>query len=150
MAMTPREIMGILRRHLWMIIILTILGTIIGGVSWFLCNRYIPKYTAVGGINVLSPGIKDPTKITETQPQKDIYYQHRFTMATLITQQDMLEKLIDRPKVQETNWYKQFAKVNEQGEIVGDKAKAIDKALKDLDKHLGATPPEIRILFESP
>ena len=61
MAMTPKEIVGIFRRHLWMIIILTLLGLIIGGVSWFLFDRYLPKYTAIGGVNVSSPGIKDPT-----------------------------------------------------------------------------------------
>lgn len=139
-AMTPKEIMGILRRHIWMIIIFTFLGTVLGGVGWFLCDRYIPKYTAVGGINVSSPGLKDPTQITEIQPQKDIYYQHRFTMASLVTQQNMLEKLIARPKVQDTDWFKQFAKLDENGTVV-DKGEAIDKALKDLDKHFRATAP---------
>lgn len=140
MAMTPKEIVGILRRHLWMIIILTVLGLIIGGVSWFLCNRYIPKYTAVSGINVSSPGLKDPTKITEAQPQKDIYYQHRFTMASLVKQQGMLEKLVDLSNVRDTVWFKQFAKVDEQGNVI-DNDKAITKALEDLDNHLGASAP---------
>ncbi|MHC4551389.1 MAG: polysaccharide biosynthesis tyrosine autokinase [Planctomycetota bacterium] len=141
MAMTPKDIVGILRRHLWMIIIFTIMGTFIGGVAWFLCNRFIPKYTAATGINVLPPGIKDPTKITESQPQKDIYYQHRFTMASLIKQQTMLEKLIQAPKIQETNWFKQFAQVDAGGEIIGDKNKAIRKTLKDLGKNMGASAP---------
>ena len=141
MAMTPKEIVSILRRHLWMIIILTTLGAFIGGISWFLCNRYLPKYTALGRINVLSPGIKDPTKVTEVQPQKDIYYQHRFTMASLVKQQGMLEKLVDQPKVRETDWFKRFAKVDEQGRIIGDKDKAIAKALKGLEDHLGTSAP---------
>lgn len=141
MAMTPKEIAGILRRHVWMIILFTVMGTLIGGVAWFLCNRFIPKYTAATGIKVLSPGIKDPTKISEAQPQKDIYYQHRFTMASLIKQQGMLESLIDRPKVRETSWFKQFAKVDANGKIIGDVDKAIKKTLKDLDKHMGASAP---------
>ena len=141
MAMTPKEIAGILRRHVWMIIIFTIVGTMIGGSAWFLCDRFIPKYTAVAGIKVLSPGIKDPTKISEAQPQKDIYYQHRFTMASLIKQQTMLERLIERPKVRETNWFKQFAQVDANGKIIGDVDKAIRKTLEDLDKNLGASAP---------
>lgn len=141
MAMTPKEIAGILRRHIWMIIIFTVMGTIIGGAAWFLCDRFIPKYTAAAGINVLTPGIKDPSKITETQPQKDIYYQHRFTMASLIKQQSMLEKLIERPKVRDTDWFKQFAKVDANGQIVGDVNKAIKKTLEDLDKNMGASAP---------
>ncbi len=141
MAMTPKEIAGILRRHVWMIIIFTVVGTIIGGAAWFLCDRFIPKYTAVAGIKVLSPGIKDPTKISEAQPQKDIYYQHRFTMASLIKQQSMLERLINRDKIRETNWFKQFAEVDANGQIVGDVDKAIRKTLEDLDKSLGANAP---------
>ncbi|MBL7214770.1 MAG: polysaccharide biosynthesis tyrosine autokinase [Phycisphaerae bacterium] len=141
MTMTPKEIMGILRRHLWMIIIFTVLGTIIGGISWFLCDRYIPKYTAVAGIKVSPPGLKDPKTITNPQPAKDIYYQHRFTMASYIKRQNMLEKLITRPKIQETDWFKRFAKVDEEGNIIGDKDKAINKALKNLEDHLSASAP---------
>jgi capsular exopolysaccharide synthesis family protein len=141
MAMTPKEIVGILRRHIWMIIIFTFLGTVLGGIGWYLCDRYIPKYTAVGGINVSSPGLKDPKLITEPMVAKDLYYQHRFTMASLVKQQNMLEKLIARPKVQDTAWFKRFAMVDDQGSIVGDKDEAMNKALKNLEDHLGASAP---------
>ena len=74
MAMTPKEIAGILRRHIWMIIVFTVLGTIIGGGSWFLCDRYLPRYTYRRTINVAPPIEKDVTIIGSIQPQKDIYY----------------------------------------------------------------------------
>ena len=142
MTMTPKEIMGILRRHIWMVIGLTVLGTIIGGSAWFLCDTLIPKYTAVGGIQVNAPGLDDPKEIEQRQPNKDIYYQHRFTMASLIKQQGMLENLINQPKVQDTKWFKRFAKLDEQGQIIGDKEKAITEAFKDLnEKSLGASAP---------
>ncbi len=141
MAMTPKEIMGILRRHIWMIIGFTVLGTIIGAGLWVLCDVLIPKYTAVGGIRVSPPGIKSPDELTDPQPNKDIYYQHRFTMASLIKQQGMLENLVDQPKVQDTNWFKRFAKIDEDGRIIGDKEKAITEALKALEDVLGAGAP---------
>ncbi len=134
MAMTPKEIVGILRRHIWMIIGLTVSGTIIGGIAWFLCDVLIPKYTAVGGIHIDPPGLKNPTEIEQTPPNKDIYYQHRFTMASLIKQQGMLEKLINQPKVQDTHWFKRFAKIDQEGQIIGDKEKAITEAFEDLDE----------------
>jgi len=62
-------------------------------------------------------------------------------MASLVKEQGMLEKLVNQPKVRDTDWFKRFAKVDDQGNIIGDKDKAITKALEDLDKHLGASAP---------
>jgi len=141
MAMTPKEIMGILRRHIWMIVLFTFMGLFIGGILWFVLDQYLPKYTARAGISVSSPVIKRPEEVDKPQVQKDLYYQHRFTMASYVKQQTMLEKLIARPKVQETKWFKRFAKVDADGNVIGDKDKAITKALKDLEKRLGASAP---------
>ena len=129
MAMTPKEIMGILRRHLWMILIFTILGTILGGGAWFLCNRYVPKYTSVRAINVDPPIEEDPIPktITGQQPNKDIYYQFRFTKASLVKQQNMLEELLRQDKIRATEWFR--------------KQKDIDHAYKDLEDNLGASAP---------
>jgi capsular polysaccharide biosynthesis protein len=140
-AMTPKEILGILRRHVLMILILTVSGTIIGGVSWFLLDRFNPKYTAKTGIRVSQPGLKDPTKITNPQVQKDLYYQHRLTMASSIKMQSMLEKLIRERNIRELDWFKQFAKVDANGKIIGDKEKAVLKAFEDLEDNLGASAP---------
>ncbi|MCI0499550.1 MAG: polysaccharide biosynthesis tyrosine autokinase [Planctomycetales bacterium] len=127
MEMTPREIMGILRRHVWMIIILMIFGTVIGGGAWFLCNRYFPLYTSMRAIDVDPPIEIDPMEIASVQPQKDIYYQFRFTKASLIKQQNMLLNLLEQEKVRETNWFKRYA--------------TVDDALKELDEDLAASAP---------
>jgi uncharacterized protein involved in exopolysaccharide biosynthesis len=142
MAMTPKEIAGILRRHILMIIIFTVLGTIIGGGAWFLCDRYLPKYTYRRSIDVAMPITEDPMKIGTSQVQKDIYYQFRFTKAAMIKQDYMLKQLLDNSdEVKATNWFKKYAKVNAAGEIVGDKAKALDKAFEALQDDLGASAP---------
>jgi len=54
-ALTPKEIFGILRRHILLMVSLTILGFIIGGMAWYLLLRYAPKYTAQTYIRVLPP-----------------------------------------------------------------------------------------------
>ncbi|MHC4525217.1 MAG: polysaccharide biosynthesis tyrosine autokinase [Planctomycetota bacterium] len=142
MAMTPKEIVGILRQHIWMIIIFTVVGTIIGGGSWYLCNRYIPKYTSVGAFNVDMPTTQNPLEINTLQVAKDIYYQFRLTKASLIKQDYMLRELLDTSeKVKGTVWFKKFAKVDTEGNIVGDRAKAFDKAFKDLKDNLSASAP---------
>jgi polysaccharide biosynthesis transport protein len=139
-ALTPREIIGILRRHVWMILGLTVLGTILGGGSWFLLDRFAPKYTSMRAIDVDPPIDLDPMQIGTAQVAKDLYYQFRFTKASLFKQQNMLEGLLREPRIRETNWYKQFSKVDEQGQAAGED-KAIKMALRDLDKNLNASAP---------
>jgi len=141
MAMTPKEIVGILRRHIWMILIFTILGTIIGGGAWYLCNRYLPKYTSKRAIDVDMPITDDPLKIATSQVAKDIYYQFRFTKASLVKQQSMLEELLRRDDVRDTEWFKRYAKVDASGRLIGDQDKAVNKAYKKLEDNLGASAP---------
>jgi len=127
--LTPKDIAGILRRHIWLIIYFTILGFILGGAGWYLMLRYFPKYTAVTYIRVLPPIEKDPTRIGGGQVQKDIQYGYRASMAALIKQQSTLEELVSRDKIQETQWFQKFGKI---------KAKRIRKSVKNLKKKFGA------------
>jgi len=128
-ALTPKDVLGILRRHIFMIISLTILGLIVGGGGWYLLLKYAPKYTAETFIEVLPPVEKDPMTIAGGQVNQDIQYGYRMSMAALITQQSTLQSLIDRPKVQETKWFKSF------GDIRGE---SIIKAVSDLEKRFSA------------
>jgi uncharacterized protein involved in exopolysaccharide biosynthesis len=45
-SLTPKEVLGILRRHIFLIIIFTILGLAAGAGIWKLLQKYSPKYTA--------------------------------------------------------------------------------------------------------
>jgi tyrosine-protein kinase Etk/Wzc len=129
-TLTPKEILGILRRHIWLMVFLTILGFILSGVSWYFMKKYFPKYTAATYIKVLPPVEKDPTRIMSPQVSKDIQYGYRSSLTALIKSQSNLQKLIDRDKIQETNWFQHFSKI---------KDRRITKAIKDLKKHMGAS-----------
>jgi len=124
-SLTPKEVFGIVRRHILLISFLTLLGLAAGGGAWMLLQKYLPKYTAQTYIQVLPPVEKDPLTITTIQLQKDILYEHRQSIASLLKQQRTLEDLLDRDAVKETNW---FAGWN------GDRR----KALKSLEKDFGA------------
>ncbi len=128
-ALTPKEIFGILRRHILLMVSLTILGLIAGGVSWYFLMRYAPKYTARTFIKVLPPIEKDPMTIVGGQVARDIQYGYRVSMAALITQQSTLQKLIERDKIQEAKWFKRFGKVRER---------SIVKAFEDLKENFKA------------
>jgi capsular exopolysaccharide synthesis family protein len=128
-VLTPKDIAGILRRHILLIVSLTILGFLAGGISWYLLKRYFPKYTARTFIKVLPPVEKDPMTIASSQVAKDIQYGNRVSLATIMIDQSTLQKLIDRDKVKETKWFKRFGEVRER---------SIVKAVDDLKKHFSA------------
>jgi len=124
-SLTPREVFGILRRHMLLIIFLTVLGFGTGGGTWWLLKRYIPRYTARTYIQVLSPVEKDPTTIGQVQLQEHILYNYRQSIANLIKQQQTMEDLLARDNVKETRWFDRWG---------GDRRKAV----KYLKKYFGA------------
>ena len=123
--MTPKEVYGILRRHIILIICLTVLGLAAGGATWYVSVTFFPKYTANTFIQVLPPVESDPMIIAAPQVQKDIQYGHRLSMANLIKQQNTLQDLLGKNNVKQTEWYKQK----------GNDAKRI----KSLENNLGAS-----------
>ncbi len=124
-AMTPKEVLGILHRHVLLIIVITVLGLICGGATWYLLKSKFPQYTAKTYIEVLSPAEKDPMIMIAPQANKDILYGHRVTIASRIKQQNTLERLLSIENVRSTKWYQSF-----DG--------SVRKAYKYLDKYMGA------------
>ena len=124
-ALTPKEVLDILRRHILLIIIITVLGLVGGGATWYLLKTQFPRYTARTYIEVLPPVEKDPMTITAPQLQRDILYGHRVTIASRIKQQNTLERLLGLDDVTGTEWYESF-----DG--------SIRDAYKYLDKYFGA------------
>jgi capsular exopolysaccharide synthesis family protein len=124
-SLTPKEVFAILRRHVFLIVCLTVLGLAAGGGAWKLLRKYLPRYTARTYIQVLPPVEKDPMTIGSVQLQRDILYGHRQSIANLIKQQKTLEDLLDRDKVKETKWFERRGR---------DRRKAV----KYLQRHFGA------------
>jgi succinoglycan biosynthesis transport protein ExoP len=133
-ALTPKEVLGILRRHILLIIMLTVLGSVAGGGTWFYLRKYLPKYTAHTLIEVSPPIETDPMDIVATQVNKDIHYQHRLSIANLIKQQRTLQDLLQKnDKVRATKWFRHYAEFDAGGNVI-----SITTAFKNLKKNLGA------------
>ena len=126
-TLTPKQIVGILRRHILLMIFSATLGLVIGGVAWYLFQRFLPTYTAETAIEVLPPGTADPMEIGSSPANKDIAYQLRFTKAAFIKQQSTFENLLRRDKVRDTEWFKGYNN-------------DIPKVVEDLEKDLRASP----------
>ena len=124
-SLTAKEVFGILRRHIFLIIFLTLLGLGAGGGAWKLLQIRFPRYTSRTFIQVLPPTETDPMTIGTVQLQKDILYGYRQSIASLIKQQSTLEDLLDRDKVKETMWFKRWD---------GDRRRAVNY----LNRHFGA------------
>lgn len=124
-SLTAKDVFAILRRHIFLISFLTLLGLGAGGGTWKLLQMYLPRYTARTYIQVLPPVEKDPMTISTIQLQKEILYEHRQSIANLIKQQRTLEDLLSRDAVKDTMWFDRWG---------GDRRKAI----RYLKKYFGA------------
>ncbi|NLT76233.1 MAG: hypothetical protein GXX98_06890, partial [Planctomycetes bacterium] len=111
-ALTPKEIVGMLRRHIWLILFMTTLGAALGGGGWVLVRRYAPLYRAEAILKVLPPVDTDPMEIVATQVQQDLQYGHRVSLANLMKRQESLQKLLQSDKVRETNWFRRKVRGN--------------------------------------
>jgi capsular exopolysaccharide synthesis family protein len=127
-AITPKEMIGIVKRHILLIISLATIGLFAGGVGWYLCKKYIPKYSTTAFINILPDQEKDPMTMGTSSPNKDMYYAFRNTLASTIKQQGMLEELLRKDKIRETKWFRQFS----------NKKNSVLEAVEDLEDNLGA------------
>jgi len=129
-ALTPKEALGMLRRHLWLILFVTLLGGAAGTGGWYLVRRYLPLYRAETAIKVLPPIVTDPMDIVVAQVQQDVRYGHRVALASLMKSQSTLQELLQRDEIRRTKWYRQ--KTNGGVDIA--------KAVQCLDRHLTAFP----------
>lgn len=126
-SMSGREVFGILSRHAILIVAMTLLGCCVGGGTWYLLRRYLPSYTAETLIAVLSPIEEDPTRIGTIQVHKNVQYDYRVSMASLIKQQVTYVELLKLDTIRRTNWFQSFAGNH-------------NRALTYLKKYMGAYP----------
>ncbi|MBN1509065.1 MAG: polysaccharide biosynthesis tyrosine autokinase [Sedimentisphaerales bacterium] len=138
-TLTPKEILGMLRRHVWLILFMTMLGGTAGGGGWYLVRRFLPLYRAETAIQVLPPIETDPMEIVATQVQQDLQYGHRVSLANLIKSQNSLLDLLHSDKVRSTKWFRRQVGSDADTTERADPARIV-KAVKYLEKNLIAFP----------
>ena len=100
-SLTPKEILGILRRRMWMIIIITTLFTMLSVGLWVIFKRFSPIYTAKGYIQVSMP--LDP-KIGARMTRKEIIDIEAESAAMRINNDAFYADLLARDKVKKSKW----------------------------------------------
>ncbi len=126
-TLTPKELLGIIRRHVFLIVSLTFLGAVLGTGSWYLLRKYSPRYTAIGAVQVLPPAITEPWQFGNPATSKEIYDQFRYSKISTMRSLGTLQELLNKDKVRNTTWFKQFVKGNKT-----DHAGAVKKLRRTL------------------
>ncbi len=108
-SITPKEVLGVLRRRMWLIIIITTLFTILGGVLWFVFNRTSPAYTSTGYIECPNPYQSSVFDAVPILPTPGIITQETQSVASIISSDSFLMKaLSQREDIKRTKWFKSF------------------------------------------
>ncbi|NLX04838.1 MAG: polysaccharide biosynthesis tyrosine autokinase [Phycisphaerae bacterium] len=126
-AFTPQDIIRMLKKRIWLIVIVAILVFVGSGVGTYFWAKYYPTYRATALVEVKSPNPPAPMEKQGQLPNKDIMEQHINTQARMIKAMGILNKALEDPVVRGTSWYQSFGN-------------DVPKALLDMDERLAATP----------
>jgi len=143
-ALTPQDIIRILKKRIWLITIMAALIFIASGVGTFFWIKYAPSYQAAALVRVKTPNPPQAMQQAEALPGRDVMEAYINTQAAMIVAPDNMEKALADPNVKDTQWYRQF--------LVGDTLD-ISEAMKQMKERLSATPIRdswhIRVSFTS-
>ncbi|MCK5269785.1 MAG: hypothetical protein KAJ46_03335, partial [Sedimentisphaerales bacterium] len=104
-GITYKDVMGILRRRMWLIIIVTTVFVILSAVLWFMFLVYSPEYTSVGFVRCKMPLQGGLFGMGGVIPRKDVIAMATASNAELLNNDSFLSKVLERTKVKETQWY---------------------------------------------
>ena len=119
-GMTAKDVVGILRRRIWMIVIVTTICTGLAGVLWFVLLRTASRYTSHGYIRVKMPGQPDVVGGRPTTFRADVMEAQMITRALYLTNRGFLDRILTRIKVQQTDWFKSYDSVKDRTESLKD------------------------------
>ncbi|MBN1437065.1 MAG: polysaccharide biosynthesis tyrosine autokinase [Sedimentisphaerales bacterium] len=111
-TLTPKDIMGMLKRRMWLIIIITFVAIIAAGGLWYFCYKNYPKYTSTGIISCKMPVHQDVFTRNPLIPQAQIIEQETQNKAIFLRSDYFLEKILERTDVMNTRWYASFGRDN--------------------------------------
>ena len=102
-ALTAKDFLFAIRRHIWMVIILTVVGlTMGGGLSWALL-RWDPQYTATSFL-LVSPDVRTITGRSQGGAREDID-RRIATIAHTVQTDKVYQRAIDGFGIDRTTWF---------------------------------------------
>lgn len=105
---TVHQFLGIVRRHLWLIIIITGFFTTTGVVVWYILKKYHPEYTSKAMIRCKMPQQENLLQGVPTMPRKEIITLETNNQAFYLMSEVFLNEILTkRSMIQQTQWYQQ-------------------------------------------
>ncbi|MBN1765872.1 MAG: polysaccharide biosynthesis tyrosine autokinase [Sedimentisphaerales bacterium] len=104
-SLSVKDVLGIIRRHLWLIILVTLFTVIVSIILFYVFLRGAPEYTSTGYIRCKMPaqeGLGSKTLI----PRKEVIAMETASNAAILNSETFLSQLLQRLNVQNTEWYK--------------------------------------------
>ncbi len=127
-ALTATDILRVLQQRMFLVILVTILGSAISVGVTILTKRYFPLWTAAALIRVESPRPENPFDPWGRAVDRDTIERNLADQSNLIRDPSLLREALSSPEIRnETTWFQQF---NDD----------VDAALQDLDEKLVSSP----------
>jgi len=117
-AISPKDILRIVRQRIWMIVIITILSTILSVVLYFVVRKYYPRYTSEGIIECKMPEQQDLLSGQIMAPNTNVIEMETASRAAYLMSDSFLGKVLERDNVQRSNWY--LARQNDPEKMIED------------------------------
>jgi len=106
MSLTFKDVLGILRRRMWMIIIITSISAVLGVVLWYVLKQNSPKYTSVGFIRCKMPSQSGLYGVQSSVPRQDVIEMETASAAEQMNSESFLSQLLQRSKIQQLEWFR--------------------------------------------
>ncbi len=125
--LTWRDFVGIFRRRLWLIILVTVLMTTASIPLYFVWRYFWPRYTSMASIKCMMPELENPLTAIPPLQNKDIIALEQQNQKLYLENEVFLTEVLLREEVQNKQWVKQRSKYPE-------------KLMKDLKKSFEVRP----------
>lgn len=140
---TPLDPVRILKQYKWLLLIITILSIAFAiGLTMFLA-RVAPQYRATAQLEVIGQ-LVDPSQTSTPSNTGRDFTLYQATQVALITQDGILQGVLQVPAVRQTQWYQSTAKKHKTVET-----RHLREAL-DVRPQRGSTLINIRMTCEKP
>ena len=107
-AMTPKDIINIVRKRIWLVVLVTALCTVASVVLWYVIRSYYPQYTSVAFIRVKMPVQQGILATTGLMPQVQVIELATQNKALYLQNEVFLSSVLERSTVQRTKWFERY------------------------------------------
>lgn len=106
--LTPVDPLRLLRRYRTLLIVMTLLGAIVGGVTTFILAKVAPEYQAAATLRVIGQMTNPYATTTSGSAEERNLETEMRTQAYVISSGDVLKNALGQRDVTQTKWYSTF------------------------------------------